>query len=126
MSDAPVTFAFRAPGPYLNMNDRDWPPPVRWRRIKLWRTAAGQHARQVVGFCPTPAEMWVQVDVWDSRRRDPHNLYPTVKACLDGMVDAGCWPDDTPDYVHTNEPTFRVVPRGTDKCVTITLTERAA
>jgi hypothetical protein len=44
---------------------------------------------------------------------------------MSGMVDAGCWPGDDGRYVTTHEPTFRVVPRGQTKHVTITLTERA-
>lgn len=35
----------------------------------------------------------------DSRRRDRDNLVPTLKPCLDGIVDAGLVPDDTPDYI---------------------------
>jgi len=42
------------------------------------------------------------------RRRDPHNYYPTVKPIVDGLVDAGLWPDDTPDFVETREPMFAV------------------
>lgn len=29
------------------------------------------------------------------RRIDPPNLYPTVKAIVDGLTDAGFWPDDS-------------------------------
>lgn len=124
MSDTPASFTFRAPGPYLSMNDRDhW--SVKARKIKAWRAVAAAHARQIVGFCPTPAEVWLTINVADSRRRDPHNYYPTVKAVIDGMVDAGCWPDDSPEYVRTLEPILRVVGRA-PKCVTVTVTERAA
>lgn len=35
----------------------------------------------------------------DRRRRDPSNLMPTQKACVDGLVDAGVVPDDTPKFV---------------------------
>jgi hypothetical protein len=31
--------------------------------------------------------------------QDPGNAYPTVKACLDGLVRAGVLPDDAPAYV---------------------------
>jgi crossover junction endodeoxyribonuclease RusA len=37
-------------------------------------------------------------------RADPANAAPTVKALIDGMVDAGVWPDD--DSVHVIGPTF--------------------
>lgn len=38
------------------------------------------------------------------RRRDAHNLYPTVKALVDGLVDAGLVPDDNTEHVSTPEP----------------------
>lgn len=40
----------------------------------------------------------------DRRRRDSLNLYPIVKACVDGLVDAGLVPDDDTTYVSTPEP----------------------
>lgn len=39
-----------------------------------------------------------------NRRRDTVNLYPTVKAAVDGLVDYGLVPDDTHDIVSTPEP----------------------
>jgi len=44
--------------------------------------------------------------VTTNRRRDPHNFYPTIKPIIDGLTDAGLWPDDTPEYVMTVEPFF--------------------
>ena len=121
----PLTITMRAPGRYMSMNDRD-----HWRtkasRTKAWRLAANITARPAAFFAPNPADVHVCFDVTDRRKRDGHNLYPTVKAIVDGLVDACCWPDDDGRYVTTHEPTFRVVPRGQAKCVTITLTERAA
>ena len=35
----------------------------------------------------------------DRLRRDQDNLVPTLKPCIDGLVDAGVIPDDTPEYV---------------------------
>lgn len=35
----------------------------------------------------------------DKRHRDADNLVLTSKPCIDGIVDAGLVPDDTPDYV---------------------------
>jgi hypothetical protein len=37
-------------------------------------------------------------------KADPANAAPTVKAAIDGMVDAGVWPDD--DSLHVIGPTF--------------------
>lgn len=42
----------------------------------------------------------------DRRRRDPANLYPSVKACVDGLVDAGVLPDD--DAAHLEGPDMRL------------------
>lgn len=35
----------------------------------------------------------------DKRRRDTDSLGPFLKAALDGLVQAGVWPDDHSDYV---------------------------
>jgi crossover junction endodeoxyribonuclease RusA len=41
----------------------------------------------------------------DKRRRDPDNLVvPLFKALVDGIVDAGIVPDDTPEYVIRSMP----------------------
>jgi hypothetical protein len=49
----------------------------------------------------------------DKRRRDPHNYCSTVlKAVIDGLVVAGAWKDDTPDYVGHREPILVVDPSG--------------
>lgn len=37
-------------------------------------------------------------------RVDPSNAAPTVKALIDGMTDAGVWPDD--DHTHVIGPTY--------------------
>ena len=40
----------------------------------------------------------------DNRRRDPDNIVATLKPCLDGLVDAGIVPDDTPQFVSWSQP----------------------
>lgn len=40
-----------------------------------------------------------------ARRADPPNAWPTVKAILDGLTDAGIWADD--DDTHVVATTFR-------------------
>ena len=42
-----------------------------------------------------------------NRRRDTLNLYATLKPLVDGIVDSGIIPDDTPDYVETPEPIIK-------------------
>lgn len=53
-----------------------------------------------------------------NRRRDPHNYVGTVvKAVVDGLVRAGLWPDDNPEFVTVLEPLLVV---GTEVVVSIT------
>lgn len=40
----------------------------------------------------------------DKRRRDSHNLVPTVKVAVDALVSAGVIPDDTPEYLSESMP----------------------
>ena len=42
----------------------------------------------------------------DQRRRDDHNIMPTLKACVDGVVAAGLLPDD--NHKHLVGPDIRV------------------
>lgn len=44
-----------------------------------------------------------------ARRRDPHNYVGTVvKSMIDGLVSAGLWPDDNPEWVSVGEPVLTV------------------
>jgi crossover junction endodeoxyribonuclease RusA len=51
------------------------------------------------------AQLTVRVGWPDKRRRDVHNLAPTIKALIDGCVDAGLLPDD--DDTHLIGPDLR-------------------
>ena len=124
------TITVPAPGPYMSMNDSEH-FRAKARRTKAWRTAAKNAAgRDVTTTTPgrlrylPPCIITCTFSVPDRRRRDPANMAATVKPCVDGMVDAGLWPDDTPEYITTVEPTFVVVPRGQQRTVVFTLTER--
>ena len=71
-----------------------------------WRMAAKIAARQMsVPDLPKPVRLLAYV--WKSRANhyDPGNLYPTAKAILDGVVDAGWLPDD--DFMHVEGPDMR-------------------
>ena len=48
-----------------------------------------------------PCYVRVTFPVNDNRRRDSDNPAPTVKAIVDGLVLAGVWPDDSPEWVET-------------------------
>lgn len=91
----------------MSMNDRDhW--RTRARRVKDWREAAGWGAIGARVPEQGPSLVEVFLPVRDRRRRDPHNYAPTLKAIVDGLVDARVWPDDTPEWVRTLEPTLVV------------------
>lgn len=124
-----IAFTILTPGPYLNANDREhWAP--RARKVRTWRSAAAVEAYRYtlaggLGRTRTwPMDVHFRFDVPDKRRRDPANYAPTCKALIDGMTDAGWWPDDTPEYVRTHEPELRVVGRKAALTVTITVKER--
>ena len=119
-----TTITVFAPGPYMNLNDREhWRPHAV--RVAAWRTA-GYLAARYLGPQP-PAVLSFVFEVPDKRRRDGMNVYPTVKALTDSLVDAGCWADDTPEYVTTTEPTYRVVTGARfRRRVDITITPRGA
>lgn len=112
-----IGFAFPAPTRPWSTNQR-----VHWTHratnTKAWRLAAAIGARRVG---PLEGRWQVQVTIPFDRggRRDPMNYVGTVvKAAVDGMVDAGLWPDDTPDYVQVVEPRL-VVDKAGDVAVTL-------
>ena len=41
-----------------------------------------------------PVSIWAYFRFTNNRRRDTGNLYPTIKALVDGFVDAELLPDD--------------------------------
>lgn len=121
MNSPMVSFLMARPAPLMNMNDRThW--AVKAKRVKAWRTAVALQARRL-GPVPDPALVQIVFDVADNRRRDPHNLAPTVKACIDGLVDAGWWPDDDAKHVYVLDPEIRVVGRKARPCVEIRAVE---
>lgn len=89
---------FARPDRWLNANDRIH-YTTRAARTKTWREATEAHARaagipllQLVHFTVEPC--WI-----DKRRHDALNISPTIKAAIDGIVDAGVIPDDADRYV---------------------------
>lgn len=111
----PITFA--PPCQLMSLNDRDhW--AVKARKARLWRQRAGWAALSVhgkPGHHLPPCIVTVVLPVKGNRHRDPHNYFATVKPVVDGLVDAGCWPADTPEWVTTTEP--RLDPSAVDVVV---------
>jgi hypothetical protein len=78
---------------------------TRARRVKNIRIAAHDWAKRTYKLAGIPVEplppVTCRVEVtWpDKRRRDAHNLQPTVKAAIDGFVDAGLLVDDSDEHL---------------------------
>jgi Holliday junction resolvase RusA-like endonuclease len=93
--------------PLLNANRR-----VHWRvraeTTKDIRTAAylATAARTVPAL--QRAQIVAEYRPPDRRRRDVHNLYPSAKAAVDGLVDARVLPDDSD--AHLIGPDMRIGP----------------
>ncbi len=95
--------SFPAPAKLINLNDRlHW--SVKARLTAAWREAAFYAAKQAGVRNIGPSKVYVRLPVKTAHKRDPHNFTPTVKAIVDGLVDAGVWPDDNSDWVTVAEP----------------------
>lgn len=117
-----IQFEFHAPGEFMNMNDRmHWRPKAAL--TAQWRLAAYIATTQAVRppRQQPPTLVSIMFTVATNRRRDPSNWYPTIKACVDGMADAGLWPSDDSEWVATREPTV-LVDKARAGTVTVTLT----
>lgn len=90
---------------WINANQRDH-HYIRAGKTKTWR----EHTRDLALEAHTPFLLErVEINAYIYRARngryDPGNLYPTAKACVDGLVDAGLVVDD--DYQHVDGPFLR-------------------
>jgi crossover junction endodeoxyribonuclease RusA len=84
----------------------------RWaaaRMTKNWREIAAWRAHRGIGpICIRRAHVVCELRFSANRRRDPANWAPTAKAVVDGLVDAGVFPDD--DALHVIGPDMRLGP----------------
>jgi len=106
----PILLTFPPPAKPLSMNDGDtW---TTRRQAREWRNTAHWywcHAHPGVGPSGRsypPAEIHTVIPFDTTRRRDPINFARTVKHIVDGLVTAGAWPDDTPNWVVQHIPTL--------------------
>lgn len=89
----PITLDIPAPCDWISSNSRTgW--RVKAKLTKQWREAAGWRAKEAGVQSMQRADIAVRVILPTARRRDPHNLIDTFKACCDGLVDVGVLPDD--------------------------------
>lgn len=83
----------------------------RATRVKRLRRRGRLEARRN-GILPVhPVLVVALIQYATSGRADPANAAPTVKALIDGLTDAGVWPDD--DSSHVIGPMFK---RAAGKC----------
>lgn len=97
----------------------------RWQRAattKQWRQAFAWIARRE----RVPRMKWINVTAQPHQKRgrlqDTAACNPSVKAAIDGLVDAGIVPDDTGEYVR--QITFLPCMRGDDRLVLVITGER--
>jgi Holliday junction resolvase RusA-like endonuclease len=106
----PTFIEFAAPDVLLSLNDR-----LHWSKrasiTRHWRSAAHWAAIRT-GPMAGPCLVNVTFVVKVNRRRDPSNLIATVKAIVDGLTDAGLWPDDDSSHVSVAEPVVVTGPKG--------------
>lgn len=121
MSDAAHTLSIPAPAKWLNANDRThWAPKAKLTRT--WRQAANVYARQArlpKGLLEVRIEAVIHKST--GNRYDAGNLYPTLKAVVDGLIDYGLCADDDND--HLAGPFITAGPRESVSRVEVTITD---
>ena len=75
---------------------------ARAELTRNWRLRTAILARRLPNLPHAHVTYWIHATT--NRRRDVANYYPTVKACLDGIVDAGVLVDDSDRYVVGPDP----------------------
>lgn len=71
-------------------------------RTRVTRETAWAYGRMFASHpkpYPSKVRCLITVQYPDRRRRDVHNLMPTVKAAIDGIVDAGVLHDDSDKWL---------------------------
>lgn len=101
-----LALSIPAPGPWVSTNSqRHKGPYAQGKAVAPWRAAAHFAARHTP---PVAAPVRVVATIHKSRRNrwDLDGIVPTVKACIDGLRDAGVLAED--DDQHVTELTVRV------------------
>lgn len=99
-----TTLTFEIPPElWMSANDRThWAAKARSTKQLRSLGFIGARAKKVrdLGTCHVTA--WIGYP--RNGKADPANASPTVKALIDGITDAGAWPDD--DHTHVIGPTY--------------------
>ncbi len=115
-----TTLVLEPPAALINANDR-LHHHAKAKLTKAWRNAGwdvsiGRRDRF------TSAHITVTIRFPTNHRRDVGNYYPTAKAIVDGLVDAGVLPDDNDTHV-IGPDMRREYPNGPIR-VTVTIQEQ--
>jgi hypothetical protein len=99
-----ATKAVRTIPAWLTMNDR-----LHWRSVDRrkteWRAATSRAADDAglpMGFAAV-VRFEARLHFRRLTRRDPINWHPTIKPCIDELVERGLLPDDSPAYLHCQD-----------------------
>lgn len=104
-------FEFSPPDRIWSSNDeRRMHHHERANLVRTWKDATKLYYQSYCNYaglpkaCP-PALVVLNIPTKTMVRHDPHNYCGTVlKAVIDGLVQGGAWPDDTPDFVDHRQP----------------------
>lgn len=114
-------FTINAPADWINLNQR-----LHWAKkaelTRAWRLAAhvaAQNAKVHQGFTKVHVTAYITKPI--RRAFDVHNLIPTLKAVIDGLVDYGLVADDSTKYL--TGPDMRVSPEPGPASITLTIQE---
>lgn len=69
------------------------------KQLRRWGYLLAREGQGVARLHLTRARVEFEFAYPDRRRRDRHNLAPTVKAMMDGLIDAGLLPDDADRFL---------------------------
>lgn len=114
-----------APAAFIRSNDH-----THWRNrhtlTAAWRQAAAWEARRqhLPKFGMGPVHVTATVHRSDARKFDLDGIAPTVKACIDGLRDAGLLDEDHSEVV--SELTIRNGGEWADAALVLTITEMEA
>ena len=115
-----MTLTIPAPCDWINSNQR-LHRMVKAARVRSWRFTARDVAMADDHWAPFERPVHITITVHKTRagRWDAGNLYPTAKAIVDGLVDAGVIPDDSNEWV--TGPDMRAGEKRAEPCVVVTV-----
>ena len=116
----PQTLTVPCSLPVMNSNHRPhW--TVKAGQTKAWRDMAYWTALNVLAPYSPDEQVHITATFHrpTARKYDPANWYPTVKAVIDGLVDAGILVDD--DHAHVLGPDMRAGEKRNPPVIVLTL-----